>query len=63
MIFELEKFYFWALKMKKLNFLDIETELMEIPEEEYIYNQLFCQNLVYYFLSENFEKDYKAEQQ
>ena len=49
--------------MKKLNFLDIETDLMEIPEEEYIYNQLFCQNLVYYFLSENFEKDYKAEQQ
>ena len=63
MIFELEKFYFWALKMKKLNFLDIETELMEIPEEEYIYNQLFCQNWVYYFLSENIEKDYKAEQQ
>ena len=49
--------------MKKLNFLDIETDLMETPEEEYIYNQLFCQNWVYYFLSENIEKDYKAEQQ
>ena len=41
----------------------METELRKIPEEEYIYNQLFCRNLVYYFLSENFEKDYKAEQQ
>ena len=49
--------------MKKLNFLDIETELRKIPEEEYIYNQLFCQIWVYYFLSETIEKDYKAEQQ